>query len=383
MQHQSQALLATILATAVDAIIVIDKWGTIQVVNDSTLRMFGYAKDELIRHNVKMLMPSPDHEQHDGYLRNYMDTGQAQIIGIGREVLARRKDGSTFPVHLSVNEVGTPDGRLFAGILHDITALKQTQQRLASLNDQLEEQVRERTEQLRAAQSDLVKAEKLATLGQVAGGIAHEIRNPLSVIRTSTFFLKRAKNAPDAKVKEHLERIERQVSLVDNVVTALADVARLPEPKVCECDIGSVIADVLQATNLPPEISVERFLPADLPAAKIDPNQVAIVFRNLFQNARDAMPDGGTLWVRAQCQESSRQESSLTVNVRDSGAGIAAENLERILEPLYSTKARGMGLGLAICVAILEKNGGRLGVQSELGVGTTFEVHLPLFHQDA
>lgn len=376
MDQHSESLLATILETAVDAIVVIDQRGVIQLINEATTRMFGYQSSELVGQNVQVLMPSPDREHHDGYLSQYLETGNAKIIGIGREVQAMRKDGTVFPIKLSVSEVGSLDRRLFAGIIHDITNLKETQERLAVLNDRLEEEVRQRTAELREAQADLVKAEKLATLGQVAGGIAHEIRNPLSVMRTSAFFLKRAKNPTPEKVNEHLDRIERQISMVDNVVTALADVARLPEPRVCKCDVRLVVGDVLRSIKMPPDVALDQSISTDCPPANIDPNQVAIVFRNLFRNARDAMSGGGTLRVGA-----STHEAFLVVSVSDTGTGIAAKDLNRILEPLYSTKSRGMGLGLAICVAILEKNKGRLEVRSELGVGTEFDVFIPLFDE--
>ena len=373
MEHAEPALLRAILATAVDAIIVIDGHGIVQRVNDATVSMFGYGRDELIGKNVHVLMPQPYRREHNGYLNNYAETGIAKIIGIGREVVGRRKDGQTFPMHLAVSEVEVNQRRWFAGIVRDISDLKKAQQKLADLNEDLEQRVQRRTAQLVKAQSSLVRAERLATLGKVSGGIAHEIRNPLSVIRTSAFFLRRAKDLSPEKMAEHLERIERQVAMIDNVVTALADVAKLPEPKAVRCRVEEVVRSVVDNTSLPAAIEVTCEL-LNLPDVRIDPNQIAIVFRNLVRNARDAMPNGGQLMVAGIVGD-----DSVAVSVRDTGPGIPADQLEKILEPLYSTKARGMGLGLAICQAILHKNRGHLRVESQLGVGTTFHIVLPRF----
>lgn len=372
MKGQQQALLAAILSTAVDAIIVIDEVGKIDLVNESATRMFGFSEQEMVGQNIRMLMPEPDRGQHDGYLKNYHQTGIKKIIGVGREVTGKRKDNSTFPMHLAVSEVPLGKRKLFAGIIRDITNLVETKNRLASINEDLEQRVEDRTKQLHRAQEELVRAEKLATLGQVSGGIAHEIRNPLSVIQTSVFYLRRAKNPSPAKIEQHLDRIERQVALIDNVVTALSDVARLPEPKVCQCDIVQVVNEVCGALSLPASIELKRQLKGNTPKVKIDPNQVSIVFRNLLRNARDAMDEGGLIEITSDAND-----GFVMIRIADTGSGIAEDDLSRITEPLFSTKARGMGLGLAICAAILDKNGGRLTVQSEIDKGTEFTVHLP------
>ena len=373
MQHQHELLLTAILRTAVDAIIVIDDRGMIQTINPATIRLFGFSEDEMRGQNVKMLMPEPYRQEHDGYLKHYQETGRAKIIGIGREVTGKRKDNTVFPMHLAVSELPLGDKKLFAGIVRDISDLKAAQQQLTEINEQLEQRVQERTAELRDTQAELVKAEKLSTLGQVSGGIAHEIRNPLNAVRTSAYYLRNATNPSPEKTAEHLERIERQVSLIDNVITALSDVARLPEPSVSKCSVHALIRDLIGTVSMPDNISVQNELSPDLPPAVIDPHQISIVFRNLIRNARDAMPDGGKIRLTAETQD-----DELVIEVIDNGIGIDNKDIRRITEPLFSTKARGMGLGLAISAAIIDKNRGRLEVQSELGVGTTFAVHLPL-----
>lgn len=372
MPYVYNALLEAILSTAVDAIIVINEVGVIQTVNPATTKLFGYSESEMLGQNVKMLMPEPYRQEHDGYLKNYHDTGRAKIIGIGREVIGKRKDGTTFPMHLAVSEMRMGEHKMFAGIVRDISDLKQAQQQLTDINQQLEQRVQRRTIELRNAQAELLKAEKLATLGKVSGGIAHEIRNPLNALRTSTYYLRHAPQPPPEKLQEHLERIDRQVALIDSVVTALSDIARLPDPERKICRLDRLIAEVMPTVSLPANVTVVNQVAAETPAVLVDPDQLAIVFRNLIRNARDAMPDGGTLTLVA-----SSTAGEVRIAVSDTGIGIESEDLRRIVEPLYSTKTRGMGLGLAICTTILDKNRGRLEVKSELGVGTTCEVHLP------
>jgi signal transduction histidine kinase len=206
----------------------------------------------------------------------------------------------------------------------------------------------------------------------VAGGIAHELRNPLNVVKTSVYYLLNARTPNPAKTAEHLQRIERHVMAADSVITALSDFARLPLPNLRPVAVEQCLRDVLGVTSMPENVTVSVDAPADLPRALADPDQLRIVFANLIRNAREAMSQGGLLTVRAAAAG-----DSIEVAITDTGVGIAPENLSRILEPLFSTKARGLGLGLAIARAILEKNQGSLRVASEVGRGSTFTVRLP------
>ena len=372
MEPERQDLLAAILRTAVDAIIVIDQRGIIQDVNPATEKLFGYSSEDVLGKNVNILMPTPYREEHNGYLENYRKSGVAKIIGIGREVVGRRKDGTNFPIHLAVSEIKSGPERLFAGIVRDISDLTDAQRKLTLLNEELEERVRLRTAELRAAQSELVRKERLATLGQISGGIAHGIRNPLNAIKTSSYYLLNARNPSSEKVCEHLQRIDRQVTVIDNVITALTDVARLPEPNRDQCDICDLVSEVVATVSMGDLITIANELPSNRPSVLVDSNQIPIVFRNLVRNARDAMPTGGTLTISATILK-----DQIDIHVADTGVGISSGDIRRVTEPFYSTKTRGMGLGLAISKTILEKNGGALAVESEVGKGTTFTVFLP------
>jgi signal transduction histidine kinase len=217
------------------------------------------------------------------------------------------------------------------------------------------------------------RIERLATLGQVAGGIAHELRNPLNVVKTSVYYLLHARQASADKLAEHLQRIDRQVSLADAVITSLSSFARMPLPELLPVVLEDCLRDALEHDPVPGNIALEWDVPGELPPVLADADQMRIVFGNLLRNARDAMPQGGRLVVRARAED-----RHVDVSIADSGPGIKTEDLKRILEPLYSTKARGLGLGLAITRAILEKHGARLDVASQPGRGATFTVSLPI-----
>ena len=490
--------LEAIHDNAVDAIITITERGIIETVNPSTQTLFGYDSSELIGKNVKLLMPNPYSEEHDSYLSSYMETRKPRIIGVGREVVARKKDGTIFPIHLAVSEIELDGRRVFAGFVRDLTAFKEVEQQQStlgriiedSLNEvfifdarsfrfiqvnrgarlnlgyslkelqeltpvdikpeftrsefeeriakpllteesenlifstihqrkdgstydvevhlqlatyhtkpvfvaiildiserlkaqrllqekqqemqtELERLVETRTRELRETQEELVRAEKFSTLGKVSGGIAHEIRNPLNAVKTSAYFLLHASNPGKEKIAEHLERIDRQVSLIDSVITSLSDVAKLPEANLGPVAMEPVIRSVISGINLPDNIKVEFELPDDIPAVLADESQIVIAYRNLVRNARDAMADGGVLTLRAIVEE-----ETVSFQVIDDGIGIAEQLLDNILEPLFTTKARGMGLGLSITLAIVEKNQGSLNVDSRIGKGSTFSVKL-------
>ncbi len=218
----------------------------------------------------------------------------------------------------------------------------------------------------------LQRSERLAAIGQVAGGVAHELRNPLNVVKTSVYYLLNAKNLTPEKKAEHLSRIERHVGLADNVITALSNFAKMPVPERRPFAVGECVREALEANPLPTSCRVSVDCPPSLPPALADADQVRIVFANLVRNAREAMPEGGELSITGRAAG-----DGVEVVVADTGVGIPPEQFARITEPLYSTKARGLGLGLAIARAILDKNSGSLRVASEPGRGSAFTVWLP------
>jgi signal transduction histidine kinase len=215
------------------------------------------------------------------------------------------------------------------------------------------------------------RSERLAAIGQVAGGIAHELRNPLNVVKTSVYYLRNTRQPNPAKTAEHLSRIERHVVVADGVITALSNFARLPLPNLQPFPLEPCVREVLELTPLPDNVQLDLDCPPALPPVLADREQIRIVLGNLIRNAREAMPQGGRLTITARAAG-----DRVEAEVADTGIGIPPENLQRVMEPLYSTKARGLGLGLAIARSILEKNNGSLRVVSAPGRGTTFTVRL-------
>jgi signal transduction histidine kinase len=215
------------------------------------------------------------------------------------------------------------------------------------------------------------RSERLAAIGQVAGGVAHELRNPLNVVKTSVYYLLNSRNASPEKKAEHLQRIERHVMLADGVITALSNFAKQPLPNLNPFRVEKCVQEALETNPPPAQVKVVLDCPMTLPSVLADIDQVRIVFANLIRNAREAMPQGGALTVTGRAVD-----DAVEVAVADTGVGIPPEQLSRVMEPLYSTKAKGLGLGLAIARAILEKNKGSLRVASELQRGSTFTVRL-------
>ena len=218
------------------------------------------------------------------------------------------------------------------------------------------------------------RAHRLATIGQLAGGVAHELRQPLNVVKTSVYYLRHARNPSPEKTAEHLERIDAQVDLANRVITAMSNFARLPLPQVEAVAAADLFAHTLEATPLPDTIEVQVQCEADLPLVQADPAQMQIVLSNLVRNARDAMAEkGGRLDLTARRQG----DDEIVLSVSDTGPGIPPDQRGRIMEPLHTTKSRGMGLGLALSRTIVDKHGGRIDFESEGGRGTTFTVTLP------
>ncbi|HND54067.1 MAG TPA: ATP-binding protein, partial [Pirellulaceae bacterium] len=220
------------------------------------------------------------------------------------------------------------------------------------------------------------RAERLIAIGQMASGIAHELRNPLNVVRTSVFYLQNARRPSPEKQVEHLERIQRQVGVADAVITALSDFAKLPMPQSVAVSVQALIDETLANVTLGPGFASQVELAPDLPPIRGDFRQLFIVLVNLVRNAVDAMPGGGTITISGRA-EGERVE----LRVQDTGPGISSEDRQRIFEPFYSTKARGIGLGLAISRAIVDNHAGEIQVTSQPGEGACFKLWFPAWNE--
>jgi len=248
---------------------------------------------------------------------------------------------------------------------------------LRNHHSQLEELVKERTIDLIKSQEQLYRKEKLATIGKIAGSIGHEIRNPLGVISNSTYFLNIKLKDSDGKVKKHLNILQREILRVNEIISDLLDFARIKQPVFKEVDINIFIKDILENFKFPENIILKKHLDAELPRIQIDSNQIQQAFQNIILNAIQAMPEGGKLEIKTLTSE-----NTVEIVFKDTGVGIPRENLQKIFEPLFTTKARGIGLGLSIVKDIVESHNGMIYVESEVDVGTSFTVKLPILRKE-
>ena len=340
--------------------------------NRGATENLGYSIEELAKMTPVDIKPEYSKES---FREKISPLALGQVDRLEFETIHRRKDGSTYDVQVDLEKSTYGNSPVFVAVILDISqrleAQREVERQRQAMQSELESLVETRTAELRDAQAELVRSEKYSTLGKVSGGIAHEIRNPLNAVKTSAYYLLNAQNAPPEKVREHLQRIDRQVTMIDNVITALSDVARLPEANLVPVQLDRLIKQAVNSTSIPDNIEVLYEFPDQLPAVLVDENQIIIAVKNLVRNARDAMQEGGVLTISVDIDE-----DKVIFNFVDTGVGIPSDQLEKIVEPLYTTKARGMGLGLSITRAIADKNNCSLIIESELGKGSRFAISL-------
>lgn len=356
--------LAAILESAVDAIITIDSTAAIITANPAAEALFQYEKQQFVGKNINFLMPEPYHAEHDGYIKNYLTTGTRKIIGSGREVIGRRCDGSTFPMHLSVSEFEVDGERYFTGIIHDLTARKD-------------------------AERGLQQAQKMESMGQLTGGIAHDFNNLLTVIVGNLEMLDDKLVEPLQKdlLREALEAAELG-SRLTNRLLAFARRSYLAPELVNLNSFVLGLTDMLHRT-IGADINLITSLRPELWSTRVDPSQVESAIVNLAVNARDAMPKGGKLVLETRNaytdEDYAAQEVGLTpgdyvvLSVSDTGTGMSESIREKAFEPFFTTKevGRGTGLGLSMIYGFARQSGGHASIYSEVGKGTTINIYLP------
>jgi PAS domain S-box-containing protein len=365
------AKLQGILQSAVTAIITIDDQGLIENINPATERLFGYSAEELVGRNVKLLMPEPYRGEHGRYIESYLNTGTKKIIGIGREVSGRRKDGSTFPLHLAVSAFEADGHRYFTGIIHDLSDRQQVE------------------EALRESERRLAQSQKMEAVGQLTGGIAHDFNNLLLVITGNLELLEAQLDRDDLKtfVKEAQDAAMLGARLTDQLLT-FARRRHLEAHNIRLNDLVVGISEMLRRT-LGEHVSLSTSLTRNLWETRADAAQVQSALVNLAVNARDAMPKGGRLIVETRNVELERQEGGADAEVKageyvllslsDTGTGMPREVRDRAFEPFFTTKepGRGTGLGLAMVYGFVKQTGGHVTIYSEVGHGTTVNLYLP------
>jgi len=361
----SEGRLRALVNNMVDGVITIDTQGTIQTVNPATLRLFGYPREELIGRNVRILMPEPYASEHDNYLTNYLQTGQAQIIGIGREVTGLRRDGTTFPLDLAVAEMRIGDQPAFVGTIHDLTERKRLEQQF-------------------------LQAQKMEGLGRMAGGIAHDYNNLLSVILGYAELVEEGLSE-ESGLLPSLRNIQGAANRASTLTRQLLAFARNQVTQTKVVSVNTLLRELtsLLKSLMGAQVEMVVLFSEEEGFVRIDPSQMEQVLINLAVNARDAMPEGGKLVLHAAnilLTDPYRGELGrmplgvyCQITVTDTGIGMSDAVRERVFEPFFTTKekGKGTGLGLATCYGIVKQAGGYIWVQSAVGAGTTVKVHLP------
>ena len=361
---EREAHLRSILDTVPESMIVIDETGYITSFSAAAERLFGYSAEEVQGRNVKMLMPSPDRERHDGYIGHYVSTGERRIIGYGRVVTGQRKDGTVFPMELSVGETRVNGKRIFTGFVRDLTS-----------RHKIEEELRQ--------------AQKMEAIGQLTGGLAHDFNNLLTVISGNLEMI-------EGRISD-----ERLLAMLREAQSAAEDGAKLTgqllafgrkqplNPKIV--DVGRLVSgfsDLLRRT-VGETIELRTVIAGAANEALVDASQLQNAILNLTLNARDAMPRGGRLSIEisrvkldvdyAQMYPHVRTGDFVLVSVTDTGHGMSAEVKQRAFDPFFTTKGvgAGTGLGLSMVYGFAKQSGGHVQLYSEEGQGTSVRIFLP------
>jgi two-component system sensor kinase FixL len=328
-------------------------------------RLFGYRADEALEQNVKILMPTPYREDHDGYLQRYMQTGDRHIIGIGRVVVGRRKDGSTFPMELAVGEMNSGNRRFFTGFIRDLTERQNTEARLQEL------------------QSELVHISRLTAMGEMASTLAHELNQPLSAISN---YLKGSRNLLEDRSDENsttirnaLDKAADQAMRAGQIIRRLRDFVSRGETERHAESVSKLIeeASALALVGVKDRgIRVQFQFNPSVDLVLADRVQIQQVLLNLIRNSMDAMETSQVRDLKIAIGPT--EEGFVRISVSDTGSGIAPEVSKQLFQPFVTTKREGMGVGLSISRTIVEAHGGQIWVEQNPSGGTTFHFTLPI-----
>lgn len=400
--------LCTAVSISPVGITISDMEGKITYLNEATLKMYGTSdpKDLLGKSSLELIAPEDRGKALAG-VKDVMEKG----YNTDQEYHVVTKSGSRILTETSTSLIKSKTGEAigFVATFKDITERRRMEQEIKDKNERLEaanEELRAANEELQAieeelraanqelqasneeleavnqelrkAQEQLIRSEKLAAIGQLAGGVGHELRNPLGAIKNAAYYIKgKMSNSKlgqrEPRVMEFLDIIEDEINTSNKIINDLLGFSRVRKPSVSPVKVGKVVEDALSHTAIPENIEVAKNLDADLPEVEIDPDQIQQVFVNMITNAVQAMPEGGKLTIDAR-----EKGKFMEVEVADTGSGIPEESINKVFDPLFTTKAKGIGLGLAVCKAIIDRHEGNIEVRSEVGRGTAFSVRLPL-----
>lgn len=359
--RRSEAHLRSIIEAAPDAVIVIDERGLIETFSPTAERLFGYTAAEVAGKNVKILMPSPHRELHDSYLQRYLSTGERRIIGIGRVVMGQRKDGSTFPMELSVGELNSDGRRRFTGFVRDLTERQTREKRLQELQD------------------ELIHVARVSEMGQMASALAHELNQPLAAIsnylQAGARLIDSPANVP--RVRDILRKTSEQANRAGDIIRRLRQFIEKGESERAAESLAKTVEEAAALAFVgAKEASVKTIyqLAHDLPPVWIDKIQIQQVIVNLVRNSIEAMSTTERRELRVR---TAAEDGEAVVVVSDTGPGLPKEIAAQLFQPFMTTKQKGMGLGLSISKSIIEAHGGRLWATPNPDGGVTFTFTVP------
>lgn len=385
------------LAAALDPIVTIDALGTIQSASNSVQRVLGWTPAELIGRNVNVLMPEPHHSAHDGYLSNYHATGQTNIMNRPRRFEAMRKDGSRVPIELCVSRAEVPGGGapLFVGIVRDMSAFAAAERSRDEERVRAQQQLAEQTSALQQANTRLRMADRMASIGTLAAGLGHDMNNVLLPVRARLNALKASGDSGNMgrPEREHVDEIRKSVAYLQQLADGLHFLALDPDTEEDARGGGGVTnvaqwwaqAGTLLSKAVPKHVRVTASIPPDLPAVAVASHGLTQAVLNLVVNAGEAIPGPSErkrrqgavrLWTDVVDDAHGRW---VRLGVSDNGTGMPDEVKRRAFEMFYTTKPRGLGtgLGLALVRKVVERAGGRVEIESEVGKGTSVVMMLP------
>ncbi len=361
-----------------DIIYSLDGEGNIVTVNSPAFEHYGYAEQDSKGKPFLNFVHPEDREIVIGSFLKALEEQRKFTQGLQFRIVA--ENGFSYWFELNSQARFDSQGQYTGeeGVLRDITERKQVEEKIRQLNATLEQRVEERTLELRDAQEQLVRHEKLSVLGQMASSVGHELRNPLAVMTSALYYLRLVQPNADEKIKQYLGMIEQEVRTSEKIISDLLDFARIKSVDREAVSVSDLICRTLERFPVPESVQSILDIPADLPQVYVDPRQMTQVLGNLVVNACQAMAavrSGGKLSIMGNIQN-----NMIIIVVKDNGTGISPENMKKIFDPLFTTKVKGIGLGLAVSQKLVDANGGSIQVESETGAGSAFTVSLPIHH---
>ncbi|KCZ51017.1 hypothetical protein HY29_06605 [Hyphomonas beringensis] len=364
-EQSLQSLLSSMLASVPDAMIVIDEHGIVMAFSSAAEKMFGYKAADIAGKNVSVLMTHRDEDHHNRYIRNYLDTGVAHIIGIGRIVEAKLADGSTIPVELKIGEADISGRKIFTGYIRDVTDQQAQQHKLSQL------------------QAEVANFSRLSAVGSMASAMAHELNQPLTAVANYLEAARDMLDTPDeaslAMAHEALDAAAKQSIRAGQIVRRLRDYVSRGEIEMRPMSLPAIVAEAVSLSKIGIEGPIARILqdvPEDLPLVRADKLQLRQVIVNLVRNALEALAETDTPVITVKAQIDDQEPELIRVTICDNGPGLSMESGHTPFDAFNSSKSSGMGLGLSICKTIVEAHGGDISVDSPQGKGACFSFTL-------